>query len=252
MFNYQFNQFAGVHLNINTEFYSSDFTSHLKTLLAEFGAANKKVVWLTLAAEQADFVPDCIKLGFEYHNCLPDQITLIYRLQADAYAPFSPTHTVGAGAVVINDKNQILMVRDNFGQYRGFKLPGGHVELGEDIHIAAEREVFEETGIKAEFNRVLGFIHKHPYRYGKSNLYFVCQLEAKTQNTQIQDPNEIAEVRWLDIDEFIQDSEQSEFVRDLVKTIKNNLAHNPGLKLTASVPSQEQGVQRRDLFIIAD
>lgn len=251
MFSYQYNAFSGVHLTLTENaINTAQFTIQIAPLMNEFKQANKKIIWFTLPIEQAAYIPLCTQLGFEFHNCLPDQVTLIYKLQENAYAPFVPTHTVGAGAVVINQLNQILLVRDNFGQYRGFKLPGGHVELGEDIHLAAEREALEETGIKAQFSQILGVVHKHPYRYGKSNLYFICQLEALTETTSIQDAEEIAEVKWVDIASFINDDSQSEFVRQVVKQAYQAQHNKSGLKLTGSAKTTEANVEKRDLFIL--
>ncbi len=249
MINYQFNAFGGVHLTLTEkEVDAGRFNDLLRPLINELRQTGKKIIWLTLPIEQSEYIPVCTQQGFEFHNCQSDQVTLIYRLEADAYAPFSPTHTVGAGAVVFNQNNQVLLVRDNFGHYRGFKLPGGHVELGEDIHIAAEREVLEETGITAEFKQVVGFVHKHPYRYGKSNLYFICQLTALTEKTSIEDENEIAEVQWLDIDEFIADEKQSTFIRQVVNQVRHS--QQTGLSLTDAPATTEKGIEKRDLFII--
>ena len=38
-----------------------------------------------------------------------------------------------------------------------WRLPGGRVDLHETIAQAAERELFEECGIQAKFESVLGF-----------------------------------------------------------------------------------------------
>jgi ADP-ribose pyrophosphatase YjhB (NUDIX family) len=38
-----------------------------------------------------------------------------------------------------------------------WKLPGGLVEAGESIEVAAIREVWEETGVKTKFVSILGF-----------------------------------------------------------------------------------------------
>ena len=53
------------------------------------------------------------------------------------------------GAVVINDKNEVLLVKHNAGH---ISFPKGHVEKDESEIETAYREVLEETGIKIDIN----------------------------------------------------------------------------------------------------
>ena len=39
---------------------------------------------------------------------------------------------VGVGAFVVNDKDELLVVRERFGTRPHWKLPGGYVEPGKD------------------------------------------------------------------------------------------------------------------------
>lgn len=41
------------------------------------------------------------------------------------------------------------------------QIPTGLVGLGEDVYEAAEREVLEETGVRANFQGVVGIRHAH-------------------------------------------------------------------------------------------
>ena len=41
-----------------------------------------------------------------------------------------PTHIVAAGALVTNDKDEVLLVKN---PDRGWEFPGGQVENGEDL-----------------------------------------------------------------------------------------------------------------------
>jgi tRNA nucleotidyltransferase (CCA-adding enzyme) len=52
------------------------------------------------------------------------------------------------GAVVLNDKNEFLLIRHRFGGHWDF--PKGHKEKGETDRETALREVFEETGLTLE------------------------------------------------------------------------------------------------------
>lgn len=59
----------------------------------------------------------------------------------------SPVHTVVVGALIRNDQNEVLLVRH---QKRGWEIPQGRVEEGENLVEALHREVMEETGIEIE------------------------------------------------------------------------------------------------------
>jgi len=62
-----------------------------------------------------------------------------------------PVHIIAAAGIVINEKNEILMVKN---PRRGWEFPGGQVEVGESVIDAVRREILEETGIDAEVGEV--------------------------------------------------------------------------------------------------
>ena len=64
---------------------------------------------------------------------------------------------VAVGAVFRSDR--ILLIRRNFEPFAGcWGMPGGKIHAGEHIEDAVEREVFEECGIRAEFQRFCGVL----------------------------------------------------------------------------------------------
>jgi len=67
------------------------------------------------------------------------------------YSP--PKHIVSAATIVINENNEILLIK---GPRRGWEMPGGQVEEGESLKEAAIRETKEETGIDVEVLRFCG------------------------------------------------------------------------------------------------
>ncbi|MDQ0193272.1 NUDIX hydrolase [Paenibacillus wynnii] len=64
-----------------------------------------------------------------------------------------PKHIVTAGAIVMNDRKEILLIK---GPRRGWEPPGGRVEIGESIRDAAIRETKEESGIDIEVIKFCG------------------------------------------------------------------------------------------------
>ncbi|WP_010651372.1 NUDIX hydrolase [Oceanobacillus massiliensis] len=64
-----------------------------------------------------------------------------------------PKHIVSAAAIVINDENEILLIK---GPRRGWEMPVGQVEEGESLTEAAIRETKEESGIDIEIIRFCG------------------------------------------------------------------------------------------------
>jgi 8-oxo-dGTP diphosphatase len=63
---------------------------------------------------------------------------------------------VGAYAVVVDDRERILLALWNEGPTPAWTLPGGGVEEGETPPQAAVREAREETGYEVELVRLLG------------------------------------------------------------------------------------------------
>lgn len=59
---------------------------------------------------------------------------------------------VTVGAIAVNDKGEILLVRRVPGLHRGntYAIPGGFLDRDEDIKGAVLRELEEETGFKGE------------------------------------------------------------------------------------------------------
>ncbi|XP_040361913.1 uncharacterized protein LOC112202300 isoform X4 [Rosa chinensis] len=75
------------------------------------------------------------------------------------------------------------------------------VVKGEDITVAAVREVKEETGIDAEFSEVLAFRQAHKKFFEKSDLFFVCMMRPLSFDIQKQDL-EIEAAKWISLEEF--------------------------------------------------
>nr|VFJ74262.1 MAG: ADP-ribose pyrophosphatase [Candidatus Kentron sp. FW] len=69
-----------------------------------------------------------------------------------------PTHPVPAvGAVVFKDQSVLLVRRGQPPNQGLWAIPGGSVQLGETLQMAAKREIWEETGIRIRAHRPIYF-----------------------------------------------------------------------------------------------
>jgi ADP-ribose pyrophosphatase YjhB (NUDIX family) len=117
--------------------------------------------------------------------------------------PDYATHQIGVGAVVLNSNNELLVVREAGRNYARWKLPGGLSDVGESLGEAAEREVLEETGVRASFESVVAFRHSVNGQFGRGDIYFVSRLKP-VEESQVPVPQagEIEDARWLPLDEY--------------------------------------------------
>lgn len=58
--------------------------------------------------------------------------------------------TVSVGAVILNDKDEILLLDHVLRPASGWGIPGGFMNFAEQPHEGIKREIFEETGLEIE------------------------------------------------------------------------------------------------------
>ncbi|NVM18457.1 MAG: NUDIX hydrolase [Candidatus Lokiarchaeota archaeon] len=81
---------------------------------------------------------------------------------------------VGVGVLLTRD-NSLLLVKRKFDPDAGYwAIPGGHLDLGERVEDAAEREAYEETGFIVKVSKLAGIIDKIMYDdSGKVEYHYV-------------------------------------------------------------------------------
>ncbi|ATC93300.1 NUDIX hydrolase [Pseudoalteromonas tunicata] len=202
------NQYGGIEISgRDLPSDASMFANQLNQSQAYWQQNGCKVIWLTIFNNDAHLLPEVYKAGFTNHHCANDHITLTKRLEVGALIPNYASHTIGVGGLVINDKNQLLTIRERdhiISHPHNWKFPGGMLDPKEHIAQGAVREVFEETGISTTFESVLGFRHYHKGQFNTSNIYVVCRLTPLSHDIVMQ-TSEIADARWMDINEYLND-----------------------------------------------
>lgn len=110
-----------------------------------------------------------------------------------------PIHPlVGVGGVVIH-RGRVLLIRRGGEPLKGeWSLPGGLVELGEELADAARRELKEETGLDVEpleiltiFDRI--FRHGGRVRYHFVIVDFACRLKGG----RLAPASDVLDARWV-------------------------------------------------------
>jgi len=90
---------------------------------------------------------------------------------------------VSAKAVLVTKDGKVLLMRKTSGIV---DLPGGKVEDGEDMFLALQREVKEETGLKLKkFDFVASWVKHHAVLGDRLIVVFEGKLKTKAKKTEI-------------------------------------------------------------------
>lgn len=119
---------------------------------------------------------------------------------------------IRVGAIIMKD-GKVLMVGNERAVY--LYSVGGRIKMGETAEEAVVREVFEETGVKMEIDR-LGFVHEN-YFYGDapSNLgkliyeisfffYMKVPSDLAPISESFTEDNSKEHLKWVSLDEDIK------------------------------------------------
>lgn len=111
---------------------------------------------------------------------------------------------ISAGGVVLNSRNQIVVVNQN---HDSWSLPKGHLDAGETLLEAAKREIYEETGLSSlEYLAGLGQYERpriargggdDPREIKQIHLFLFSTLSEVLNPVDPQNP----EARWVAMDE---------------------------------------------------
>ena len=122
------------------------------------------------------------------------------------------------GCIIINDKNEVLLIHHNAGHW---DFPKGHVEYGETEMETAIREVKEETNIDVKVNEEYRYSTKYSPKEGtiKEVIYFLARNLSDNKQAQLE---EVSEVKWFTMKDAI-DKITYDTSRDILIQLKKDL-----------------------------
>lgn len=123
--------------------------------------------------------------------------------------------TVSVGAVVLNEKGEILLLDHVFRPASGWGIPGGFIDSGEQPHEAIQRELLEETGLELENIEMMRVrtIYRH--------IEIIFRAEGKGK-AEVKS-SEIKSLNWFTIDEMPKDMHkgQKEIIKKVLSKTQN-------------------------------
>ncbi|MEK7564814.1 MAG: NUDIX domain-containing protein [Patescibacteria group bacterium] len=107
-----------------------------------------------------------------------------------------PEPTVGA--LIVNKKGEIFLMRSDSKWSGKYVVPGGHVELGEKLEEAVKREMKEETDLDVYSIKALGIQECifDPTFWKKKHFIFF-DFYCKTNSTEVKLNNEGQDFIWV-------------------------------------------------------
>jgi 8-oxo-dGTP diphosphatase len=101
---------------------------------------------------------------------------------------------------LITQSNSVVLIRRKNPPFKGsWALPGGFVEYGETVELAAIRETKEETGLDIELDGIVG-VYSDPHRDPRGHIISICFLGYKIGGKLIAD-TDAADVKCFGVDE---------------------------------------------------
>lgn len=132
---------------------------------------------------------------------------------------------VGVGAIVLEGENVLVVRRGRPPKMGAWSIPGGGVDLGEDLERACAREVKEETGLDVEIvseGRVLNRVTRD--EWGRVRFHYVLvDFVCRPTGGVLRAASDVSEARWLPLGEIRRlrpmTSGTAEFILDSVAAL---------------------------------
>ena len=121
---------------------------------------------------------------------------------------------------LIQDGEKILLQNRIKEDWKGYTLPGGHVEPGESFVDAVKREMKEETGLDIQDPKLVG-IKQFPFKDGeKENCRYIVLLFKAEKFTGTVVSSSEGQMEWIRYDQLSEIDTVND-IEDLLDVINN-------------------------------
>lgn len=113
---------------------------------------------------------------------------------------------VGVGAIIVDGERILLIRRGHAPSLGAWSLPGGRVELGETLHQALCREIFEECGLEIAVGDaaiLLDRVSRGPDNAVASH-YLIVDFWATPTGGEAQAASDASDFGWYTLNEMHQ------------------------------------------------
>ncbi len=129
---------------------------------------------------------------------------------------------VGVGAIILKNGSILLEKRRNEPGKGKWSIPGGVVELGENLIDAVKREVEEETGLTVEVLKLIDAIDSITFDEKKAVKYdfVIIDFLVKVKKGKLSASSDAEELEWVPFDQVekfdLTDSFREFFVKNRI------------------------------------
>ena len=118
---------------------------------------------------------------------------LPFWLQTVASRIIRPLFQVFSAAIIFDEQKRIFLVKMTYNRIHPWGMAGGALEYGESAEDAVIREVWEETGLTVEIEKLLLNKTFSPDKFG---MYFLCSIKKGV----FQPSDEVSEAGFFSLD----------------------------------------------------
>jgi 8-oxo-dGTP pyrophosphatase MutT (NUDIX family) len=209
---HRFNRYDDIEIDVckldyrSPDRLSASLDRELRAWADRIGSPDSSIVWLRVPVQISHVVPWLLgqaensslsisKHPFRVHHATHERGFMLSRSKCEA--PLYGTHYARVECVVIEEgTGNLLVIREKAAAPSGIKLVTGSVDPGEYLGHAAEREVMEETGVRAGFVGTVGLGHRLKTRFDKDEILVGCVLQAPAGQVPTADRGEVSYAAW--------------------------------------------------------